>query len=79
MSDVSGPRRPDVPLYVLTSQGTYSAAEEFVFVLQNQDRASVVGTRTGGAGHMVNLLPVGHGFVLGVSITRVSDPESGRE
>ena len=78
-AQVPGPRRTDVPLYVLTSQGTASAAEEFSFVLKNQGRATIVGDRTAGAGHMVRGLPVGHGFVGSVSITRVSDPKSGLE
>ena len=78
-ASVPGPRRVDVPLYVLTSQGTASAAEEFSFVLKNRKRAKIVGGRTAGAGHMVAGVPVGHGFTLGVSITRVSDPESGLE
>jgi hypothetical protein len=76
---VPGPRRPDVPLYVLTSQGTGSAAEEFTFVLKNQGRATVVGDRTAGAGHMVRGVPVPHGFVASISITRVTDPKTGRE
>jgi hypothetical protein len=79
VADVPGPRRPDVPLYVLTSQATGSAAEEFSFVLKNHQRARIVGTRTAGAGHMVNSFPVGSGFMLGVSITRVSDPVTGKE
>ncbi|MDF1505976.1 S41 family peptidase, partial [Roseisolibacter sp. H3M3-2] len=76
---VPGPRRPDVPLYVLTSQGTGSAAEEFSFVLKNQGRATIVGDRTAGAGHMVRAVPAGHGFVVSVSITRVTDPKTGKE
>ncbi|HEX9166141.1 MAG TPA: S41 family peptidase [Gemmatimonadales bacterium] len=76
---VPGPRRTDVPLFVLTSQGTASAAEEFSFVLRNQGRATIVGTRTAGAGHMVATAPVGHDFVVSVSITRVADPSTGQE
>ncbi|MDX2056335.1 MAG: S41 family peptidase [Gemmatimonadales bacterium] len=79
LGEVPGPRRPDVPLFVLTSRATGSAAEEFSFVLKNRKRATIVGTRTAGAGHMVTSAPVGHGFVIGLSITRVSDPETGRE
>jgi hypothetical protein len=79
MDKVPGPRRPDVPLYVLNSQDTASAAEEFNFVLQNHHRATLVGTRTAGAGHMVRAVPVAHGFMLQVSITRVTDPASGKE
>lgn len=79
LASVPGPRRPDVPLFLLTSQRTASAAEEFSFVLKNQRRATLVGTRTAGAGHMVASRPIGHGFTLSVSITRVSDPTTGRE
>jgi hypothetical protein len=77
--EVTGPRRPDVPLYVLTSQGTASAAEEFSFVLRNQKRATIVGSRTAGAGRMVTRVPVGDGFSAGISITQVTDPASGAE
>jgi hypothetical protein len=79
VAEVPGPRRPDVPLYVLTSRSTGSAAEEFSFVLKNLKRATLVGDRTAGAGHMVNGYPLPHGFVAGVSITRVSDPRTGAE
>lgn len=79
MATVPGPRRPDVPLYVLTSQATGSAAEEFAFVLKNQKRAMIVGTRTAGAGHMVTFVNIGNGFGMGLSITRVSDPATGAE
>jgi hypothetical protein len=79
LADVPGPRRPDVPLFVLISQATGSAAEEFSFVLKNRRRATLVGRRTAGAGHMVAQIPVGSGFTVSVSITRVSDPETGAE
>lgn len=79
VAEVPGPRRPDVPLYVLTSRGTGSAAEEFSFVLSNLKRATLVGEATAGAGHMVNGFALPRGFVAGVSITRVSDPRTGRE
>ncbi len=76
---VPGPRRTEVPLYLLTSQNTASAAEEFSFVLQNQKRVTIVGSRTAGAGHMVQQVRSGYGFGVGISITRVSDPKTGRE
>jgi len=79
LATVPGPRRTDVPVYLLTSQNTASAAEEFTFVLHNQKRVTIVGSRTAGAGHMVNGLQSGYGFTVGISITRVSDPATGRE
>jgi hypothetical protein len=79
LAEVPGPRRPETPLFLLTSQGTGSAAEEFCFVLKNLRRATLVGRRTAGAGRMVAQLPVGHGFTASISVTRVSDPATGRE
>jgi len=38
------------PLLVLVDQGTFSAAEEFAAVLQDNHAAFIVGARTGGAG-----------------------------
>ncbi|MCU0633753.1 MAG: S41 family peptidase [Gemmatimonadaceae bacterium] len=78
-SVVPGPRRPDVPLYVLTSRNTVSAAEEFAFVLRRLGRATLVGDRTIGAGHMNAISPIGNGFTLSVSFARVSDPVTGAE
>jgi retinol-binding protein 3 len=79
LATVPGPRRTDVPLYVLTSRNTVSAAEEFAFVLRNQRRAILVGDRTLGAGHMNELKTVGAGFTLSVSFARVTDPVTGAE
>jgi hypothetical protein len=50
---VPGARLGDVPVYVLTSSRTFSAAEEFTFDLQHLERATVVGDTTGGGGHTV--------------------------
>jgi hypothetical protein len=52
---VPGRRKPDVPLYVLTSPSTGSAAEEFAFVLQNLGRATIVGGTTAGAAHKTHV------------------------
>jgi len=79
LASVPGPRRPDVPIYVLTSRGTASAGEDFSFVLKNLKRATIVGDRTAGAGHNVTGVRSGYGFQTNISITRVSDPRTGAE
>lgn len=42
-----------VPLYVLTSNGTFSAAEDFAYGLQTRKRATIVGETTRGGAHPV--------------------------
>ncbi|RZM80123.1 hypothetical protein C3B51_13180 [Pseudoalteromonas rubra] len=49
LDKVGGEKMPDVPLYVLTSTKTYSAAEEFSYNMLTRKRATLVGETTGGA------------------------------
>lgn len=48
---VSGKRNPTAQVYVLTSNYTFSAAEEFTYNLQNLNRGTIVGEVTGGGAH----------------------------
>ena len=50
---VPGPRMAETPVYVLTSNHTFSAAEEFTYNLKNLERATIVGETTGGGAHPV--------------------------
>ena len=79
LAEVPGPRRTDVPVFVLTSGYTASAGEDFAFVLKNLGRAQVIGQATAGAGHNNALLDAGRGFAVSISFTRVADPKTGAE
>jgi C-terminal processing protease CtpA/Prc len=48
---VPGKRLGDVPVYVLTSNDTFSAGEEFAYNLKTRQRATLVGETTGGGAH----------------------------
>jgi hypothetical protein len=48
---VQGVRKPETPLYILTSRGTGSSAEGFAYALKHLNRAIIVGDTTAGAAH----------------------------
>lgn len=48
LDDVGGLKMHDVPLFIMTSERTFSGAEEFSYNMQTQKRATLVGQTTGG-------------------------------
>ncbi|HST45095.1 MAG TPA: S41 family peptidase [Luteimonas sp.] len=70
--------RLDVPLYVLTSGRTGSAAEALAYTLQSAGRALVVGERSGGAANPGGPVEVGEGFSVFVSTGSPVNPLTGR-
>jgi hypothetical protein len=52
LSNVPGIRRPEVPVYILTSSKTFSAAEAFSYELKHLKRATIVGEKTAGGAHL---------------------------
>jgi C-terminal processing protease CtpA/Prc len=78
LSEVPGPRRLDVPLYVLVDRRSASAAEAIPFVLQNVGRATIVGERTAGAGRTASSFPAELGLSVSVSTTHMFEESSGR-
>ena len=52
----------NLPVYILTSDYTFSAAEMFSSSMQGHNRATVVGESTGGGGHGIRPFALSHGF-----------------
>jgi hypothetical protein len=68
--------KPDMPVYVLTGF-TGSACEHLTMALKATGRATVVGSRTGGAGHYSTLVTLHGGYSLLLPIGRTYDPRTG--
>lgn len=65
---------PDTPMYVLTSAGTFSGAEECAYNLQTRHRATLIGETTGGGAHPVNGFPIAGSVMLMVPVGRAINP-----
>lgn len=78
LREVPGKRLQNVDLYILTSRETGSAGEGFSFILQQRQRAKIIGEQTSGAGYGNKEFPIGDGFVFYISTFRQFDPRTGR-
>jgi len=75
---VVGKRMSDIPIYVLTSNYTFSAAEEFTYNLKNLERAKIVGETTGGGAHPVDYFYVNNlNLSLKIPTGRAINPITG--
>ena len=65
------------PVYVLTSERTFSGAEEFTYNLKNLKRATIVGERTGGGAHPGAVRKLSERFSMFVPTGRAVSPITG--
>jgi C-terminal processing protease CtpA/Prc len=70
---------PDIPVYVLTSENTHSAAEAFAYVLKHQGRATIVGDTTPGMSNPSNTRSIAGGFALTVPFLRAHHEHTERD
>jgi hypothetical protein len=63
-----------MPIYVLTSKSTFSAAEDFTYAMQVNKRAVIVGDTTGGGAHPTDVFAIGQGYVMSVPVARSINP-----
>ena len=63
-----------MPVYILTSRGTFSGAEDFSYGMQSLRRAIIVGDTTGGGAHPTGSFSIGSGFVADIPFARSLNP-----
>lgn len=63
-----------MPVYIVTSQKTFSAAEDFSYGMQQAKRATIVGEITGGGAHPQMPFSIGQGFVGSIPFARSYNP-----
>ncbi len=62
--NIKGNKMPKMPIYVLTSNKTFSSAEAFAYNLQALKRGIVIGEKTGGGANAGNIEPISNIFTL---------------
>jgi hypothetical protein len=72
--ELPGKKLADKPVYVLTSKGTFSGAEEFTYDLKTLKRATIVGETTGGGAHPTAPKRLDDHFGIGVPVARPINP-----
>jgi tetratricopeptide (TPR) repeat protein len=71
---VDGQQLGDVPIYILTSQFSFSAAEEFAYDLQVLKRAMVIGETTGGGANPGHSFRIDNRFIVFIPTGRAINP-----
>jgi tetratricopeptide (TPR) repeat protein len=71
---VGGEKLPDVPLFVLTGNYTFSGAEEFSYNMQTQKRATLVGETTGGGANPGGMVPINEKLAVFIPMGAAINP-----
>jgi hypothetical protein len=74
LDKVGGQKMPEVPLFVLTSNRTFSGAEEFSYNMQTQKRATLVGETTGGGANPGGGFPVNDQLMIFIPTGKAINP-----
>ena len=74
LDKVNGEKLPDVPLFVVTSNYTFSGAEEFSYNMQTQKRATLVGETTGGGANPGGSMPINDKLMVFIPTGKAINP-----
>jgi hypothetical protein len=67
-------RLTEVPLFLITSRRTFSAAESFAYDMQVRKRAIIIGDSTKGGAHSVDLYKINDQFEIYIPTARAINP-----
>jgi soluble cytochrome b562 len=67
----------DVPLFILTSERTFSASESFAYDMKVIKRATIIGDSTKGGAHSVDLFKIGDQYEIYIPTARAVNPITG--
>jgi len=70
-------RLTDVPLFLITSKRTFSAAESFAYDMKVRKRATIIGDSTKGGAHSVDLYKINDQFEIYIPTARAINPITG--
>lgn len=76
-TEVNGEKRPAIPLFVLTSNRTFSGAEEFSYNMQTQKRATLIGETTGGGANPGGFYPINKELSIFIPTGKAINPITG--
>ena len=71
---VDGNKMSDVPMFILTSNFTFSGGEEFTYDVQTQKRGVIIGEITGGGANPGGMFPAGNSLGIFIPTGRAINP-----
>ncbi|WP_374275562.1 S41 family peptidase [Brevundimonas sp.] len=74
---VARPTFPSQPIFVLTSNATFSAAEELAYDLRAEGRATIIGETTGGGANPSGMMDAGPHFSVVMPLAEARHPRTG--
>jgi C-terminal processing protease CtpA/Prc len=73
---INGSVNLTIPIFILTSRDTFSAAEEFSYNLKHLKRATLVGETTKGGANPWQFYALGNGFRASIPMAKAVDPNT---
>jgi len=74
LASIDGKRRPDLPVFILTSNRTFSGGEEFAYNFKTRKRATLIGETTGGGANPGGGYPVNEAIGIFIPTGRAINP-----